>query len=271
MRPRFLAGILLAASSLASCTRTSVIPAYILIPAIQVTSDYPTEGSASHKVVDAWVFVDDDAQGVFQLPALIPLPFAGEHEISILAGVLKDGKSVERIAYPFYSLFSTHVQFVTGHVDTIVPTVSYNGLGTFLAIEDFDLASSGFGMNRTTVDSLVYEGSGSGLVILTTAGPSVTAESEPYAIPHDGSLVFLELDYRNETPFEIHLNDSKTLQDHYLITISPKDLWNKVYVDLTVPVNRYPADDYRIKFKSDLGDSMDQAVNYWDNIKLLHL
>jgi hypothetical protein len=256
---------------LVGCKRHSVIPAYLAIDSMEVITNYPTEGSASHRIVDAWVYVDDDAVGVYQLPTILPITLAGNHEISILAGVLKDGKSVERIAYPFYSLFSTDLELVTGEVDTVMPNVGYTGPTTFLAIEDFDAAATGFGMSRTTIDSLVFEGTGSGMVAMNLTTPGVTTESDLYVIPSDGSPVFLELNYRNDTPFDIYLYDSKTSQDHYIITITPKDLWNKVYVDLTVAVNRYAANEYRVKFRSELPDNASQAVNYWDNIKILHL
>jgi hypothetical protein len=119
---------------------------------------------------------------------------------------------------------------------------------------------------------LVFEGNGSGYVVIDTLLPSVTTTSDFYSIPADGSTAYLEINYRNEVPFDIYVQDSKTVQDHYIITITPKDLWNKVYVDLTETVNRYSASQYRVKFKCDLPDSgFVQAVNYWDNIKILHL
>lgn len=248
-----------------------VMPAYIHIASVNVSSNMATEGTASAKVVDAWVYIDDDAQGVYELPATFPVQLAGQHEVSILAGVLKDGKSVERIAYPFYSLFTQDLELVPGEVDTVVPAVGYNGTSLFLVIEDFETGTNGFGMNKTTVDSLVFEGNGSGYVILSAGNPSVTTVSDLYPIPADGSRVFMELNYRNEVPFNIYLHDTKTAQDHYIITITPKDLWNKVYVDLTLMANRYAADDYRIKFECELPASQSQAVNYWDNIKILHL
>lgn len=247
------------------------IPSYIRIDSFTVTTNYATQGSASHKITNPWVFVNDDAQGVFELPTLAPLLFAGNHEISILAGVLKDGKSVERIVYPFYSLFSQDVLMNPGGVDTLMPTVSYLQQTTFLAIEDWDAGSSAFGITRTTDPTQIFEGNGSGIVQVDQATPTVITESDLLPIPANGSEVFLELDYKNESVFDIFLHDTETLQDHYIITITPKSIWNKVYVDLTAPVNRNPADEYRIKFRSDLAAGDNQAINLWDNIKILHL
>ena len=251
------------------CKRDFVIPAYLYIPYVEISTNYALEGSASHKIIDAWVYVDDNAQGVFQLPAKIPLPFAGNHKVSILAGVLKDGKSVERIAYPFYSSFSQDLELTSKQVDTVVPILGYIGSTTFLVIENFDAPSSAFGLTRTT--DVVFEGTGSGLIRLIPSNTEITSESNYYPIPHDGSRVFLEFDYQNQTVFDILIQDSEILQDQYIITITPKDLWNKVYVDLTAFVNRSPADQYRIKFRCALPDGVSEAVNYWDNIKILHL
>ena len=44
-------------------------PAYIHIDKFILNTAYLTEGSNSHKITDAWVYIDDQLLGCFELPA----------------------------------------------------------------------------------------------------------------------------------------------------------------------------------------------------------
>src|SRR5580693_7824504 len=69
----------------------SAIPSYVHIDSIGFTSYYLTQGSNSHKISDAWVYVDQQLQGVYQLPATFPVLATGSHEIDIKAGIEING------------------------------------------------------------------------------------------------------------------------------------------------------------------------------------
>ena len=43
-------------------------PALIQIDNNQSTTNLTTQGSASHKIVDAWVYVDNQALGAYEMP-----------------------------------------------------------------------------------------------------------------------------------------------------------------------------------------------------------
>jgi hypothetical protein len=43
-----------------------------------------SEGSASHKITDAWVYVDDQLVGVWEVPSKIPALEAGEHTVKVV-------------------------------------------------------------------------------------------------------------------------------------------------------------------------------------------
>jgi hypothetical protein len=70
------------------------IPSYIHIDKITVV-DNPTlnEGSLSNKITDAWVYVDEELIGAFELPATFPVLKKGKHKISIHPGIKLNGIS----------------------------------------------------------------------------------------------------------------------------------------------------------------------------------
>ena len=64
------------------------VPAYMSIDSIALQiNDQGKEGSSSHNITDAWVFVDDQSVGAYQLPACFPLLNQGAHTITIFAGI----------------------------------------------------------------------------------------------------------------------------------------------------------------------------------------
>ena len=101
------------------------IPSYIHIDSIGVTTNYPSQGTASHKIVDAWVYVDEVLNGVYQMPATIPILASGIHEIDIHPGILVDGIQATQEEYPFYTFSSQNINLTPQQITTINPTVTY--------------------------------------------------------------------------------------------------------------------------------------------------
>src|ERR1017187_10151763 len=105
---------------------SSGIPSYLQIDSIGLTITNPLlQGSSSHKITDAWVYVDEQLLGVFQLPAKLPVLASGIHAIDIKAGIEINGIASSRGYYPFYTVFSQNVNLITDSVVTIKPVVSY--------------------------------------------------------------------------------------------------------------------------------------------------
>ena len=49
------------------------VPAYIHIDSLTVDCDYFTYGANTSNITDAWVYVDDQPIGCFELPATFPI------------------------------------------------------------------------------------------------------------------------------------------------------------------------------------------------------
>lgn len=78
-------------SSLISCKKTDLVPSYIHIEKIDVSTVYELYGSDSHKITDAWVYVDGDLQGIYELPATFPILATGQHTIMVRPGIKLNG------------------------------------------------------------------------------------------------------------------------------------------------------------------------------------
>ena len=62
-----------------SCKKENLTPSYIKINDIELNS------SSTEKITDAWVYIENQLQGVYELPAKFPVLETGNKEIRIRA------------------------------------------------------------------------------------------------------------------------------------------------------------------------------------------
>ena len=251
------------------------IPAYIYIDSFNLTTVATEEGSDAHNITDAWIAVDDNLIGAFELPATVPVLANGTSKISIFAGIKENGISSIRLRYPFYTLYSTTKNLTPATIDTIIPSIEYVNNAEFPLIENFENGNDFIGMNTTTDPAKVFEGSRSGRVLLDDANDSLIAVSSSYFLPKDGRQVWLEMNYKNSHDFLVYVrtvNFTSGAQNlNYLITITPQPAWNKIYLNLTSVITGTQADQVNIAFVALKPESANTAEYFWDNIKILHL
>ena len=94
---------------LVSCEKNdkNMIPSYIKINSISINNSEET-----HNITDAWVYINDNLQGVYELPAHFPVLYTGNQRIRIKAGIKQNGISSTRIPYPFYESFLDTINLV---------------------------------------------------------------------------------------------------------------------------------------------------------------
>ena len=97
---------LLLITSIISCKKGGVneIPSYMTIENITL------DQNSTHNITDAWVYIDDNLQGVYELPANFPLLAQGKHKLRVKAGIKDNGIAGTRIPYPFYSSYIVEEQ-----------------------------------------------------------------------------------------------------------------------------------------------------------------
>ena len=116
------------------------IPAYISIDSISLTTNYATQGTASQNITDAWVYLDDNLVGAFQLPVKrIPILATGKHKISVQPGIKKDGIGATRTNYVFYNTIERTVNLAEDSITKMgTLNTTYQETTTFFLKEDFD-------------------------------------------------------------------------------------------------------------------------------------
>ena len=83
--------VLLALSAvfLGSCNKfkgDQTIPAYIRIDSIYVYTDYENQGAPTSNITDAWVYINNEAIGAYELPAVFPVLAKGLTEVRVDEG-----------------------------------------------------------------------------------------------------------------------------------------------------------------------------------------
>ena len=277
----FFSLLLISSLILYSCKKVSVndgVPSYISIPSFEVSTE-PNQGSSSHSITDAWVYFDNDLQGVYPLPASFPVLLEGNQNISIKAGIKNNGIAATRTNYPFYDYYKKEIVLKKDSITLINPFVLYTEIAQFHII-DFESGSKVFEETTNsdtsfiTNNDTILEGNSGGVHL---ASPHLTFEiatEEIDSLPRTGTPVFIELNYKCNTAYQLGIfaNYPQTVSTHSIITINPKNTWNKIYIDLTSTIiNTNNADSHKIfiSMKRDI-NSTEIAELYLDNFKIVY-
>lgn len=286
------------------------VPSYIHIESIDVDplTDYFIYGANTHKITDAWVHVDDQLIGVYELPATFPVLKKGQHKVTVYGGIKVDGRSSARDRYPFYqSVTYPNVNLVEDSIVNLYPVVSYFpiGDGTNVAwMEDFENTNSLLPESGSDTSLLRVSGDEawhsvnsfwSGKVELPPDSLDftlVTSDEFDFYQGTNGVYCLLEMDYNCNDTFSVGI---QYYMDYYLETlplvkITPTDKthdkpqkWNKIYINIGPYMNEYSRASYfKVFFTSDLFTAQDSVYGhvyhpidepryyYFDNLKLLY-
>ncbi len=256
------------------------IPSYIKIDQINLQTNYSTQGSNSHNIVDAWVFVNDQIVGGYELPALIPVLKSGNVDIKIKGGIKNSGISGLRREYPFYNFYqNSSVELLQDSVITISPTVTYFNELNFEFIEDFEggtyifsASTTGPPMQITYNSSEVIEGNAS-LKINVNDSAVFRAITPSYILPKGGTDIYLEMDYMSTGYIEVRVlaNTLSTPIESSVIILYPTQEKKKIYIDLGPSVSEIISGiSYQIILLSYNAKNQSSSVQIIDNVKLVH-
>lgn len=257
------------------------IPSYIHIDSI-LLSVQPDEGTASHKISDAWVYVDDELIGTFETPCTVPVLKDGAHRLTIRAGIKSNGIASTRPYYPFYDPYTIdNFMLVKDSVINVRPMVRYASGANIAWKEGFE--DGGISLMNGTDDttritktddpSLVFEGNYSAFVKIWPGDTSCFfVSTDAYRLPVAG-YTYLELNYKNNNKFTVGL--IATIDSVYrtlpVLVMNRSDKWNKIYINLTMMVYNYPAaSSWRIFISSVKESETEVPLIYFDNLKLVY-
>jgi hypothetical protein len=274
--------LLLLASSCEKFSGDQTIPAYLSVDSIYLTTSYEAQGTNSHKITDAWVEIDDELIGAFELPARFPVLKSGKHNVKIYPGIKKNGISTTRCNYSFYSPNSRDVTLTPDSTTKIgVLKTTYQSTTLFPWKEDFDQAgllldtvngSSAYIQRTETGSSLTFEGNHSGLIALDSLHDYFEAQShDKYSIPN--APVFLEMNFNTSNTLVIGVISygSASLYETPIMTLNTTGgAWKKIYIDLTTTLNAYTAmSAFRVYIRALKNGGLEQSAIYLDNLKLV--
>jgi len=275
-----------------SCDRSSEqvpVPAYIYVQDIRFQQGNPTrEGSAAHNITDAWVSVDGQLIGVNKLPTLLPVILdenISNHQVTIRAGIEKNGISSTRTDYLVFRRYNEFRNLQAGQIDTFNAVVGYDTTAVIELVEDFEGAGIAFGedldgnantvMTRQTDD--IFEGAYSGQLVIDSANLECrlasTARFANLQPSGTAFAVYLEMHYKTELPIQIalvaHFANGQT-ETRFKGGVNPSGFWNKVYFDFSEDIFQLNAQSYSLLFLVQNTNRLAAPKVYVDNIKLVH-
>jgi hypothetical protein len=269
-----------------ACTKLNPdepIPAYLHIEKINLKTNYLQQGSNSAKISDAWVYIDDQLIGCFELPVTFPVLYEGTHKLKIRAGIKVNGIAATRSPYPFYEIFEQTVELQKNTRLNLNPVVSYASFTKFNFMENFEgvgiiLAPGPAGtadtLKQTFDKKNVFEGNGSGYAHLKKNQLDFQCVSNTsYVLPRVDAPIFLEFNYKCNHSFfaGIYAHTNTNTTETEIMGINPNENWNKMYVYLTPSISGAGnATDFNIFFSMHNQDAADSVWLLLDNIKLVY-
>lgn len=248
-------------------------------------SQNPT-GVLTSNFSNAWVYVDDQLIGVFEVPCKIPLLLSGESEVKIFPAILNNGISATKKIYPFMYPHIETVNFIQNQTVSISPKTMYYEFCEFW-IEDFEDSSikieddvnSSASLIKTDDPSIVqsFNEVHFGRVNLTTSEDYWAAYTNGVLHLPSGEEVYLEIDYHNTNAVVtgVLAVGSSSTEENINIQLNAQDdssvKWKKIYIDLKEIVSNSPnANYFEISFQASLDEGETSGQINIDNIKLVH-
>lgn len=259
-------------------------PSYIRVESIPFSTT-SIQGTSNQSFVDAWVYIDGEKIGTFQMPCTFPVLLEGSHKVKVFPGIKLNGIASTRSIYPFAQPWEATINLIKDSVTFIHPTSSYYDNLVYASLENFEDAGitltetslSDTVMQRVSVSdnpSNVFEGSYSGMLVVDTDHDTIDVRSNSsYVLPNTGAYNFLELNFKTDAPVVVGVisNTSGYSVYHPVLILNETSTWKKIYVNFTPVITReYQAGSFYYYFRMELPDGMTEAHAYIDNIKLIH-
>ncbi len=269
-------------SSCAWLDKDVIVPSYIHIPSytFEAATD---EGTSSHNIVDAWLFVNGNKVGAFELPATIPVIDSNYCDIIIYPGIKLNGTASTRAIYTFYTRTEVNAFLSPDSIITFTPNANYVKGITFNFIEDFESVGIVFEktersdtiLHKTDDPNQVFEDNYSGYFALE--GTRTYCELKTvtsYNLPKTaGKFSFLEINCKSNVDFIIGIiaNEYNFSTIYPVVNITPSQNWKKIYINLTPTVfNNLHASSFDIFISAELPTGVQKAEVWLDNIKLIN-
>ena len=274
---------------LSACVKNNPDPAWLQVNEWSISANPSLslqEGELTENISDAWVYVDDELIGVFQVPFKIPILKEGNVTFKIFPAIKNNGISATKKIYPFLKEYVINGTLVKNQIFTINPTTQYKENLNFW-IEDFEDASfqitddpntSAANMDTDNLDLQWFNGNAYGKVILNALDSTwIAFTGEPYMVLPKGKECYLEIDYKvtnSVTTGLIYVTSGSTTNNVNIRLNAQKPevaVWKKIYIDLRELIGNSPSGSvFSQSFIASLDDGNSEGIILIDNIKVIH-
>lgn len=264
--------------------RPEEIPSYLEITDISLSTDAGVEGENTERITDAWVYMDNQLLGIFELPARIPILAEGSHDFEIRAGIHNNGVSELRRAYPFYEPILTTLTLHRDSIVIIKPGTIYRpNLQFDPNPEDFESAGQTLIKNVASDTGWVIETNGPtgkyGKIVLDDGKNYAYFHTDDnHNFPKLGAKVYLEMDVKTNNHIRLGVIDegSTSIKRYNNYGIRPTTQsgfaeWKKIYIELT-DVLSYESQETQHEFFFEVlkDDGVSTVEVCIDNLKIVY-
>ncbi|MFT4601575.1 MAG: hypothetical protein ACI857_001756 [Arenicella sp.] len=274
--------------TLTACQKDDLTPSWLIINEFDFVTDESTQGPNSEGITDAWVYMDNEALGVFSLPARIPILAEGTHDFTIYAGIKVNGISATRTRYPFYNRFDGEITLIKNEEVEVSPPITYKSNIQFQLLEDFEdvgidflkdiLSDTNINIiSEGTHPEIVEYGNSCGMITLSSSDSLYKGTTNTNLNLPGGEDVYVEIDYMNTNSIAMGVvaKNSGGTNEHTPLVILNSQVeselkWKKIYINIKEDVSfEVNATSFEIFLLSILDTDKSDAIIYLDNIKVI--
>lgn len=267
-----------------SCKKSLLaeIPAYIEIHEFHYNNTNE-EYDQSTKITDAWVTMDGQFLGAFELPCKIPIHSNQneKHSFDIYPGIKVNGIAATRVKYPFYNKFEIDTTLRIDENIFLTPLTTYTEQASFqwnegegfFENEDNIILESVYteGPSPILQNDVVFQGEKSLAIQLSDNYDYFEIRSSD-SLQLTSTTTFLELNFKTSITLKVGLiiiNAPYELKEE-LIQLYPTDNWKKIYLDLTPLIAEGTANSqFQIYFAGTRDPATYTNSVYIDNLQLV--
>ena len=278
---KFFILLLVVASIFAGCIKNNPDPSWITINnwTLEANPNGNNAGVLTKNFPYAWVYVNNEVLGVFELPCTIPVLASGTAEIRVYPAILDNGISATKKIYPFVEHQTVNAELIQNQVLEINPITRYVSNAKF-HIQDFEGANTNFENTANSTASLILQSNANnsfGRIYLNSSQDNWEAFWNDGLPLSAGQDAYLEIDYYNTNSFTqgvvIEKQDGNVIsQMNITMNAQANDavVWKKIYIDLKEIVSVSQGVYFVQTFQAKLDDGDTEGLIYIDNIKIVH-
>lgn len=245
------------------------------------------EGQLTHKLTDAWVYIDDELIGVFEVPFKIPILKEGLSKIRLYPTIRVNGIAATKMRNEHLEAFEVQAELIQNQTLELSPVTHYKSNVSFW-IEDFedinikltdDPNTSSAHLNLANDTLKWFNGNYYGRVLLNAQDSmwiAYTNQDQQLSIPKNKQAM-LEIDYCNSVPFTHYLLfvNANGTNENLMPTMNKSPLnmlrWKKIYILLSEVITAGPNNSNYIQaFKAFYDANISNNLILIDNIKVVY-